>query len=74
MAQQGMAKQRNVISRRRDGDVPGMVKPSCLGVFVVSMAAGFAVVGRSATAAAFTEVDSDAQMALPAVQSCTRGR
>jgi hypothetical protein len=47
---------------------PGMVKPSCLGVLVVSTF-GAAVAGsRSATAAAFTwEADRDAQMCLPAV-------
>ncbi len=43
-----------------------MVKPSCLGVLVVSMVAGDEVEGRSATAAALTEDDRDAQICLPA--------
>lgn len=46
-----------------------MVKPSCLGVLVVSTAAGRAVVGRSATAAELTELDRDAQMRLPALHT-----
>ena len=49
-----------------------MVKPSCLGVLVVSMVAGDAVEGRSATAAALTEDERDAQMCLPAQNACSQ--
>jgi hypothetical protein len=62
---------RRYTGQQRKG-VPGIVKPSCLGVLVVSTSAGRALTGRSATAAALTEVDRDAQMALPAL--CTLDR
>ena len=45
---------------------PGMVKPSCLGVLVVSMDAGAAVAGRSATAAALTAFVREAVTQWPA--------